>query len=323
MDDKVITEPDISINLSFLPAPVSPVVKVNPVVTCSAGKQPISSWGVKFNGNPKGIFYFLERISDLSKSRDVSEIELFNSAVELFVGDAFIWYRSIKTAVTDWNSLVARLKKDFLPPCSDDDIWENIRQKKQKRNETIVIFIAQLQNLFSRLSTPVCEATKLKYIRKNILPEYVQQLALQQIDSVETLSTLCRKLEEATQLTSKSNFNPKVCYLQDDSNNTCNNKSSFVPNSQHFSKNKTNCNNHSTQYNNSLPSTSKVTSNNKNSFNNNSNQSSTFNKPNQICFNCKSAGHSFRACKQRRKVFCYHCGEPNVKVLDCPKCSKN
>ena len=96
---------------------------------------------------------------------------------------------------------------------------------------------------------------------------------------------------------------------------TCNNKP-FVPNRQHFSKNKTNFNNHSLQPNdNSIPSTSKDTSNNKNSFN--SNQSSTFNKPNQNCFNCKSAGHTFRVCKQKRKVFCYHCGEPNVKFPDC------
>ncbi|KAK0070931.1 hypothetical protein PV325_013837, partial [Microctonus aethiopoides] len=96
LDDKVITEPDTPNNLSFLPTPVSPIVNVSPVVTCTANKQPISTWGVKFNGDHKRLFYFLERVSDLSKSRDVSEVELFNSAVELFVGDAFIWYRSIK-----------------------------------------------------------------------------------------------------------------------------------------------------------------------------------------------------------------------------------
>ena len=70
-----------------------------------------------------------------------------------------------------------------------------------------------------------------------------------------------------------------------------------------------------------IPSTSKDTSNNKNSFNNNSNQS--FNKPNQNFFNCKSAGHTFMVCKQKRKVFCYDCGEPNVKFPDCIKCLKN
>jgi hypothetical protein len=73
-----------------------------------------------------------------------------------------------------------------------------------------------------------------------------------------------------------------------------------------------------------MPSTSQDISNNKNSFNNKSVQSSTLNdKSKQICFNCKSPGHTFRICKQKRKVFCYRCGEPNIKVSDCPKCSKN
>ena len=67
-----------------------PLINVSPVVTCSAGKQPISSWGIKFNGDSKNIFYFLERVSDLSQARNVSEEELFTSAVEFFVGEAFI-----------------------------------------------------------------------------------------------------------------------------------------------------------------------------------------------------------------------------------------
>lgn len=45
--------------------------------------------------------------------------------------------------------------------------------------------------------------------------------------------------------------------------------------------------------------------------------------PEQKCFNCGYSGHSFPSCTERKKRFCYGCGQPNVIISTCKTCSKN
>lgn len=324
LDDKVTPAPQTP-NLNFVPQQAAPVVNLSPVLSCSSNKQPLSTWGVKFNGDSKFLYYFLERVSDLSQARGVTEDELFISAVELFVGDAFVWYRSVRTQVNDWNSLVVRLKKDFLPPYSDDEVWESIRHRKQKKNETITIFIAQLENLFNRLSTPAAEATKVKYIKRNLLPEYIQQLALHPVDSIATLANLCRNLEEAAYLTSKRSHNAHISYLDNSNTNLVqNSRSSSTSQTNHSNRNS---NSHrkpnSSSQRQSVNFTSSSGSNSSSQLKQAVTSEQVSGKAQVVCFNCRLPNHMYSACTLKRKMFCFRCGEPNVRVSDCPKCSKN
>lgn len=52
------------------------------------------------------------------------------------------------------------------------------------------------------------------------------------------------------------------------------------------------------------------------------------NKPTKnplICWNCRQNGHMFMDCPStERTLFCYRCGEPEVKAPNCSNCkSKN
>ena len=304
LDDKVITEPSAQASTSFFPQPSSPIVNLNPVISCSANKQPISSWGIKFNGDPKRVFSFIERVTDLAQAREVTDEQLFNSAVEFFIGDAFIWYRNIKSSVLTWDSLIIQLKKDFLTPFADDDIWESIRQRRQRKNESITIFIAHLENLFNRLSMRPAEVTKLKYIKKNLLPEYVQQLALHTTDTVAELTVLCKKLEEATYITSRKST-PQLSYLN-----------TSYPSKFNSKREKLN-----KPVSRSLPLPSSAEDSHVNVFDDTKNEKPS--KGKVVCFNCRLPNHTYNVCKEKRKVFCYRCGEPNVKIASCPKCTKN
>lgn len=312
LDDKVTVDPQTPTN--FPPQMTQPVVNVSPVLSCNSNKQPLSTWGIKFNGEAKNVYYFLERIADLSQARGVSHAELFNSAVELFVGDAFVWFRSIRSSVNDWNSLVVRLKKDFLPPYSDDEIWENIRQRKQRKNESITIFIAQLENLFSRLSIPVAEVTKVKYVKRNLLPDYIHQLALHPVDSISTLTTLCRNLEEAAYITMKRPNHQQVSYLE----NSESSSNSSRPRSNNFRKS-----NHNITRKPIVNCRSPEVAEASTSSHKPENSRSSVSKGQVICFNCRLPNHNFRSCMLKRNLFCFRCGEQNVKVSSCPKCSKN
>lgn len=319
LDDRVTVDPQTPTNIPFPPQMTQPVVNVSPVISCSSSKQPLSTWGVKFNGDAKSVYYFLERVSDLSRARGVSEDELFISAVELFVGDAFIWYRSVRSSVTDWNSLVARLKKDFLPPYSDDEVWDSIRQRKQKKNESFTIFIAQLENLFSRLTVPVAEVTKVKYVKRNLLPEYIHQLALHPVDSISTLTNLCRNLEEAAYITAKRPAQHQVSYLENPVSSPHISRTKNV----NF-RNSSRQGNYSRRPNNAHSQPAEVMEADTSKIKPDTfNSKQTASKGQVICFNCRLPNHNFRSCTLKRNLFCFRCGEQNVKVSTCPKCAKN
>lgn len=317
-------------NLDNTAVSEAPIINIPPpIVTCVTKQCPVSDWPIKFNGDSRKVFLFLETVGELAQSRKVSNDDLFSSAAELFTGDAFVWFRSIKNVVNNWDSLVSKLKEDFLSPCSDDDIWDEIKSRKQRKNETALIFIAQLENLFSRLSRHPAEETKIKTIRRNLLPEYISQLALVEIDSVSKISTLCKKLEEAKyfktknlscagiskleindqQDSSKGNFSRNNNSYQ--RQNVSQNFSKKSYRNRNFSKKSEDVSTSNNAADNSLPSTSE---NKKQS----GNISNTI-----VCWNCQGLNHLYHHCRLKRKLFCYRCGRPEVKVSDCPVCSKN
>lgn len=332
-------QPSASLNSSFQ----QPIVNIPaPIINCSKNIPAIGDWQVKFNGDSKNAYNFLERISELAQSRRVKDDDLFNSAAELFIGDAFIWYKSIKHSVSSWQSLVDRLKKDFFHSDNEDNIWEQIKQRKQKHNESVAVFIAHLQILFSRLSVSPAEVTRVKHIRKNLLPEYITQLALVDIDTVDDLSKHCRKLEEASYLRNKHHINEinnvdifgQGCSTNDnfdsknkyqDFNPNKNNKSSHFKNKSKFNSDKNHVDQNKSQSKkpihwNKSNNPVKGSNHQKSESNDHSFES---NKSKIVCWNCDMPNHIFTDCKVKRKTFCYKCGLKNVKSINCSKCSKN
>lgn len=298
---------------------VPPTFSVAPpvpqVVACTSRSVPISEWGVKFNGDVRHLYSFLERVSLLAQSREVKDDDLFKSAVEFFVGDAFAWFKRIKLSgsVNDWPSLVQRLKKDFLPQDQDEDIWNQVKSRKQRRNESIHIFVSHLDMFFNRLSRAPAEVTKVKYIRQNLLPEYFNHLALCDMNTVEELVNLCRKIEENLNLKSKQSCSQDPSLnslsLNEDSVNNFKGKNSQHNFSGHNKKNNS-YNFHQNRVNNSRQKA-------------NPTQENSLVKKDLVCWNCDQLNHTFGDCKLKRKTFCYKCGAKNVKVSSCLNCSKN
>lgn len=158
----------------------------------------VYKWGISFSGSetPEQVFNFLDRIEELRIARGASKNDLLLSAVDIFTGNALIWFRSIKTRVTTWDELLEFLKREFLPTNLDFKIWEKIHNYKQNFSENCTIFIATMENMFSHLRSLPSESVRLDYIRHNLHPFYIKLLALHDITSVDQLSDLCRKLED-------------------------------------------------------------------------------------------------------------------------------
>lgn len=269
---------------SDIAAPVVPVATVAQMAPAPKS-VPVSSWGVKFSGSPKelSLSAFLERVNELKVARHSSNEMLFQSAVDLFTGNALIWYRANRSSFTCWSDLVAGLRLDFQTPSYDDSLFSEIRQRTQGRDESMGLYVSIMSNLFSRLSVRVSEAARLKIILKNIHPFYQSQLGLVDITSLEQLRQFGRRLE--AQRSRIEAFVPPP-----------NRSRVMEPDLAYLGG----------------PSTHHVSA-----------VESAAHSTDAKCWNCGRTGHRFVQCNSVRRRFCFRCGRPNVTRTTCPKCSGN
>lgn len=248
---------------------------------------PVSKWNItKFDGDRAKISLsaFLENIEELCLSRNVSKDMLFNSASDLFMGKALLWFRSIRGQVANWEQLVNELRAQFQPPNFNEKLFQEIRSRTQGSTESIGMYIAIMTNMFNRLTIPVNEEGRLKILLHNISPFYQSQLGLVQVNSISHLLELGRKLEAKKETLESfvppprnrsQLMEPDLAYVYSESGSS------------------------------SLAPTRKVS------------QIDEIAK----CWNCDSPGHRANKCRvEPRKRYCFKCGNPGQTVRTCTKC---
>lgn len=250
--------------------------------------QPVQKWNLKFTGDPKGISVhnFLERVNELRVARNVSDRQLFESAIDLFSGKALLWYRSNKQRVSDWQSLSRLLIKHYEPPDYKDRLFEEIVSRTQDPSESFVEYFSCMLSMFRRYG-PVAEDIQLRIISKNLAPFYTMQLP--NVTSLANLEDECLKLEKRKHRVDSYRPPPRRrnAFVEPDF--------AFVDVSD------------STNYDSSTrPMVNSVEHVNR-----------------LKCYNCDQQGHSFQDCSAPRRVFCYRCGRLNVTVRRCPNCTNN
>jgi hypothetical protein len=246
----------------------------------------IYKWNVTFSGDNNGsVNAFIVRIEELAIARGVSEAQLLQGAVELFEGQALLWFRSVRNEITSWKELKHLLRSEFLPLDFEENLLQEIRNRKQGVDEPIGTFVACMLGLYDRLSKEIGEEDKLNQIKRNLAPYYLEKLVLQPVLSIRQLKAIAKELElnkfrieqyEATK-------NRKVKSLEPDL--AC--KQSFP----RFT---------------SKPSVQLVQSK----------------RTGMQCWNCNQYGHRFSECQLPPKIFCHRCGYQNKLTRNCPDCNK-
>lgn len=313
LEDHIVVDRDA---ILVQPAPVNPPT----VITVPSPNKtvPIYKWDVKFDGTSKsfGVEAFIERVEELSSARGVSQEELFAGAVDLFTGKALEWWRYVKPTVNNWESLMKKLKKDFLPEDNDENLWKLIKNRKQLHSEPITLFISEMETYFRRLSTAPAERTKIKRIKKNLMPKFYEKVALTEFQSVSELAEVCRKWEEVLAPRSKSD---ELAYLGEAAQK---HKGSQKLRNYRKPNKGADCR--------CGKPIQHVTSGNISPLTQNTSAEQGNNKPVRrnnltpiVCWNCNGLNHTFTVCRQKRKKFCFKCGNPDVTMATCKRCPGN
>nr|CAI5865247.1 unnamed protein product [Callosobruchus analis]CAI5866171.1 unnamed protein product [Callosobruchus analis] len=275
------------------PATSTPVERMPPAPVFSSPKPILPyKWNISFKGTPdESVISFLEKVESMRLSRCVQKNELFLSAGDLFKDKAWIWFNVNRPRFSDWDSLVAKLKEDFLPYQYQEDLMQEINNRTQGSEERVSLYICAMEGLFNRLPEKPDEKTMVNKIRRNLLPFYVAQLALHDINTVPELTTLCKRLEESRSWSNR--YKPPI------------------PSNSTFLEPDLAC---------SLPSRGNQRENRR-MINSKSFGVSSISK--DECWNCHQSGHVFSRCSSPRSVFCFGCGSQGVIRPKCPKCSGN
>lgn len=310
--DRVISSPSIITRAATPPSyqPFSAVPQQRPSLfgtnhnmysnSSSANFLAINKWRVTFDGGP-GLSSFLEQIEEMRIARNVTPQQLFEAAVELFTGNARIWYRTIRNSISSWEGLVTALRTAFLPCDYEINLWDEIRNRTQGDNEPVVIYLAIMENLFSRLSRIPVELERVGFVRRNLQPYLQAQLALQDVQSMAHLGQLCKMLEDAR--TRASKFKNPPTPIQ-----------SLEPDLA-YRRNRVEARAASIETRPLDESATKLLP-----------DLSTVNMPSRpfgACWNCNQTGHLAIRCPLPRQLKCFRCGKPDVTVRNCPVCSGN
>jgi hypothetical protein len=162
----------------------------------SARSVPVWQWNLKFSGEDN-VAEFLTQVREYMQSRHVSEQELLESASELFKGNALKWFRQVTVSynIRSWTDIAQRLMIDFQGQDCDDELLDSIKNRKQLPNESIVIYVAIMEDMFQRLNVWPTEREKIKILRKNVLPYFIHHTSLLTFSTVEEFKSKCKLLE--------------------------------------------------------------------------------------------------------------------------------
>lgn len=334
---------------STSPSNVTEGTRLPPIIFNDPDYVPVAKWGFYFEGKYKDsldVLEFIRKVNQMCKIHSVPEHKLLTSINCLFKGRADVWYRSVQPNVVSWGDLCDKLKKEFLPRNFEKVIKRRIKERYQKKNETIGTFIAHLDDLSSYLPTPLSDSKRLDIIKQNMLPEYQEKLALIEVNSEKQLIELIDKIDECKvsldrvrDVSTKRSeghvrFLNSIDYknLSEDENNEV--FSEYSKSKSHSSRSRCRRNSSENNSRNSSFNRNRSSSGNRSPSNNRpssskssvqqssneSNKNSNVKTVNSLrCYKCDSDQHLVRNCSSKL-VKCFKCGNLGYTALTCPKC---
>lgn len=106
----------------------------------------VRKWGCHFDGT-KDARNFLERICELQESYGITEEQILRCLPKLLKGQALLWHRNNRAAWKNWKDFEESFRLYYIPIHSENDLEEEIQQRKQKPGERVSEYITDIQTL--------------------------------------------------------------------------------------------------------------------------------------------------------------------------------
>lgn len=283
---------------------------------------------------------FLKEVKMRSRSEDISDRELFRSALHLFTGRAKDWYIDgvDNGDFRNWSELKRELKREFLPPDLDFQLEIQATNRRQSRGERFSDYSHDMQKIFQCMTKQLSERRKFDLIWRNMRHDYKNALTGAGIRSLSKLKKYGRKIDENFSFLQKQNDTRarpnQVSEItsnreKGNSGNSGNNTRVFT-NSKNQSKPKLSGEGKEEQ----PPKVGKESGKGRVEEKIQPMEGSSTGTmlaiaeqyrrpPIGTCYNCRTHGHHYVECPEPRHKFCRVCGFLDVFTSACPVCQKN
>ncbi|XP_055591195.1 uncharacterized protein LOC129743243 [Uranotaenia lowii] len=162
-------------------------------------RRPVWEWNLRYDGKDNGqnLIKFIKEVEYYANSENVSERELFRSAIYLFKDQAKVWFLSgMETEeFTNWKELVHEMKREFLSPDHDHRNEVKAIARKQGPKESFQEFLAEMQKIFNSLTKPLSEGKKFEIVWRNLRSDYKGHAVASNIDNLADLKKFGRQLD--------------------------------------------------------------------------------------------------------------------------------
>lgn len=255
----------------------------------------IQHWNLKFDGSSTGLNVeeFLYRLTALTRDNFQGDFSVICKHMQLLLtGNALRWFWRYHRQVQSiqWDHFCDAMRCQYKEFKSSFDIREELRNRKQKPNESFDNFFDSALAITDRLPTPMSDAELVEIIARNLRPEIRQDLLYVPIHSFQHLRKLVQMRE---------NFHNEEHVRK--------NIGVRNPNTNFAPRRNVAEIDIEEEYTLDSETTHAVDAFQKNEFN-------------SKCWNCDSTGHHWQDCLEERTIFCYGCGDKNVYKPNCSKC---
>lgn len=161
---------------------------------------PINQWRLSFSGDGKGthLYDFISQVEAMQRSEGVSDNEMMFSVIHLLNSRARLWYQTMGDQYATWEELKTAMKREFLPDNYDYHLLGEINNRTQKNGESFGEYMTHMLVLFKSIAIPITNQYKLFVIQRNLLPKYAISVAPLEITTLDQLSNVCRRIDNAT-----------------------------------------------------------------------------------------------------------------------------
>lgn len=180
----------------------------NDVVVQAKRRQsvPIHKWGWKFSANKsakeaekRDLAAFFKKLELFRSSEGLTYEDIHKKFHFLVEGSVYEWYMQYRSSFANWQQLVDGLRKQFTTPLTTFHKFAALNERRQKKEESAMDYIASVQREFDELSIEN-EQEKIAIIQ-NGLKDQLRLVAMsQRWETVQQMDLHLRTVEVADEL---------------------------------------------------------------------------------------------------------------------------
>ncbi|CAB0038567.1 unnamed protein product [Trichogramma brassicae] len=166
----------------------------------------LQNWKISFaaGGDRAKAEMFITRLAKCRAGTSVDDQRLIDAVQATLSGEADLWYRAARPSFKSWERFEGSFRKMFIGKLGEFKLLQELRNRKQGEEESIVTFINYFNFYLSHLTEKPSRREQVKIAWNNIRPAYRSALCNRMPRSLKAIQKAGERYEEALAISGNS-----------------------------------------------------------------------------------------------------------------------